>query len=174
MSIYDVIKANEGTLLWRFEPPKRMPLKRRLFLTAGARKQLTDKGSVINGLGARGYVQNALVRWVTGGLVHADELGKPRFLKRLCPPPSEIWEIRVTDPVPQIRLLGRIVEPDTLILTQFHTRTHLDNPNSGWKTEMPACDSVLAQIFAGEPLMMKTLISDYVTENCHAFKICPP
>lgn len=173
MSIQDLIKASEGTLLWRFEPPNRAPLKRRLFLTARARKELTDPRSLINGLGVRGYIQNALVRWVTGGLVHADERGKPRFLKRLCPPPPEIWEIRVTDPRPQIRLLGRIVEPDTLVLTRFHTRDHLDNPNTGWKVEMPACAADLETIFAGEPLMMKGSIRDYVTENCHDYEICP-
>jgi hypothetical protein len=177
MSIRGVIRAKEGTELWRFEPPNRLPLKRRLFLTSTARKHLTDLGSVINVLGVRGYVQNAMVRWVTGGLVHADERGKARFIKRLCPPPSEVWEIRVTDPIPQIRLLGRMVEPDTLVLARFHTRQHLGDKNvlgSGWKAEMSACDAEISAIFAGEPLMMKHLIGDYVTENRHDYRLCPP
>jgi hypothetical protein len=173
MSIRDQIAAHESTALWRFEPPKTV-IKRRLYLTATARKHLTDPGSATNVLGLRGYIQAAMTHWVSGGRVRGDEKGKARFLKRLCPPPAEIWEIRVTDPTPQVRLLGRVVEPDTLILDRFHTRRYLGekkSPNSGWKEALPACDSALNALFPMEPLFQRQSIKDYVTENCDDYKI---
>ena len=113
-----------------------------------------------------------MTHWVSGGRIRADEKGKPRFLKRLDPPPPEIWEIRVTDPNPQARLLGRIVEQDTLILDRFHTRQFLGekgNPNSGWSEAMPACDLAINALFSGEPLLQGNSIRDYVKDNCDDF-----
>lgn len=171
MSIRDCIIAKEGRELWRFEPPK-LTVRRRLYLTPTARKHLTDPGSATNVLGLRGFIQSAMTHWVTGGRIRADERGKPRFLKRLCPPPPEIWEVRVTDPVPQIRLLGRIVEADTLILDRFHTRRYLGNKgDAGWKEAMEACEGTFANLFPGEPPFRGNSIHDYVTENCDEFRI---
>lgn len=173
MSIRNAIAAKEGKELWRFEPPK-MKVKRRLYLTALGRKHLIDPNSATNVLGLRGHIQNALIRWVSGGLIHADETGKPRFLKRLCPPPPEIWEVRVTDPIPQVRLIGRLVEQDTLILDRFHTRSYLgDKGDAGWKEAMEGCHATLERIFPGEPLLMADTIFAYVSENRHACKLCP-
>lgn len=173
MSIRDRIIALEGSELWRFEP-RGYRVKRRLYLTSAAMKDLTDAGSAINVLHLRGFVQSALVHWVTGGRVRADTKGRARFLKRLCPPPPEIWEVRVTDPVPQVRLLGCVVEPDTLVLTKFHTRRYLGDkrsPNSGWREALPACAAALAALFPGEPLFQRNSIKDYVTENCDDYPI---
>ncbi len=173
MSIPDQIIAHEDKALWRFEPPRTV-IKRRLYLTATARKHLIDPNSATNVLGLRGYIQSALIHWVSGGLIRADEKGRPRFLKRLDPPPPEIWEIRVTDPSPQARLLGRIVEQDTLILDRFHTRQFLGeraNPNSGWKEAMPACNEAINALFPGEVLLQGTSIKQYVKDNCHDFPI---
>ena len=173
MSIRNIIACHEDTALWRFEPP-RLPIKRRLYLTATARRHLTDPGSATNVLGLRGYIQAAMTHWVTGNRVRGDEGGNPRFLKRLCPPPPEIWEVRVTDPTPQVRLLGRMVEPDTLILDRFHTRQFLgDKGSAAWKEAMTAVDSALRELFPNVPLFQRQDIREYVTENCDDFQICP-
>jgi hypothetical protein len=171
MSIRDQIIAHEGTALWRFEPPKTV-IKRRLYLTVTARKHLTDPNSATNVLKLRGFIHNAMVHWVAGGRIRADERGKPRFLKRLCPPPPEIWEVRVTDPIPQVRLLGRLVEADTLILDRFHTRGYLGNKGDpGWKEAMPACHAAFEALFPGEEIFQRKTIHEYVTENCDDFRI---
>ncbi len=166
MSIRLRIIALEGVDLWRFEPPKLL-LKRRLYLTATGRKYLIDPDSATNILRLRGFIQSAMVHWVSGGRVRADVNRKGRFLKRLDPPPPEIWEIRVTDPVPQVRLLGRIVEPDTFIVHRIHTRKYLgDKGGQGWTEAMNACVSEFDRLFPGEPLFQRNSIYDYVTENC--------
>jgi len=114
------------------------------------------------------------VRWVSGGRIIADERSKPRFLKRLCPPPPEIWEVRVTDPIPQVRLIGRLVEQDTLILDRFHTRAYLgDKGDPGWKEAMDGCHATLSKIFPDEPLLMADTIFAYVSENRDDCKLCP-
>jgi hypothetical protein len=173
MSIREVIAAKEDVELWRFKPPN-VRVKRRLYLTATARKHLTDPNSATNLLHLRGYIHNALIHWVSGGRIRADERMKPRFLKRLCPPPPAIWEVRVTDPVPQVRLIGRIVEQDILILDRFHTRSYLgDKGDRGWKEAMEGCHAALSKIFPGEPLIMANTIYAYVSENRDDCKLSP-
>jgi hypothetical protein len=171
MSIPGQIAALEGNALWRFQPPG-VAIKRRLYLTALGRKHLVDPNSATNVLRLRGHIQAALVHWVSGGRIRADENGKPRFLKRLCPPPPEIWEVRVTDPIPQVRLLGRVVEQDTLILDRFHTRQYLgDKGDAGWKEAMEGCHAEFEKLFPGEPLFQPTTIQQCVTENYDDFPI---
>jgi hypothetical protein len=112
-----------------------------------------------------------------GGRVYADDKGKARFLKRLDPPPPEIWEIRVTEPRVQARLFGRFAEPDTLILFRFHSRGVLRNKkkaaakDSEWRIVMTECDDTWNKLFPGIPPFIGTSIHEYVTENCDAFAI---
>lgn len=172
MSIATHIIALEAAgKLRRYAPASRWPLKRRLYLSESAVKDLEDANSASNLLGIRGYIEGALTRWTTGGLVFADDRGKPRFLKRLKPPPPEIWEIMVTEPVIHARLFCRFAEPDTLIIvTKFHTRKLLGNKGSeAWKLAMMECEKAWNSLFSAPPFVGKT-IHDYVTENCDACK----
>jgi len=94
------------------------------------------------------------------------------FLFRLAPPPPEIWEIRVTEPVVQCRLLGRFAEPDTLILIKFYTRPLLgDKGSAAWAMAMNLCQSQWDQLFAGAAPFSAASVHDYVTENCDEFPI---
>jgi hypothetical protein len=71
----------------------------------------------------KAYIVAALDRWVLGEKIYGRKRGE--FLDRLKPPPPDVWEIRVTVPAIQARMFGRFAEPDTLILTKFHTRAVL-------------------------------------------------
>src|ERR1700730_11056289 len=88
----------------------------------------------------------------------------------LAQPPPEIWEVRVTEPKPQVRLLGRFLEPDTLILTKFHLRDQLgDKESRVWTTAMRDCHHKWTALFPGIPPFRPTTIHHYVTENCDDF-----
>lgn len=171
MSIEDHIAALESQgKLKRYVPTGPKFPRRRLFLTEAAVKDLESPDSVTNLLGSRGAVEAALIRWTLGEPIYARSNGKCGFLCRLDPPPPEIWDIRVTQPVNQIRLFGRFALPDTLILTKFHTRKLLgDKPN--WKTAMDACEHAWNALFPSIPPFSGPAISHYVTEKCDAFPI---
>jgi hypothetical protein len=142
-------------------------------LSNQALADLNDPLSAVNVLcGGRGFIDAALTRWTTGDLVYADDRKKCRFLCRLHPPPPEIWDIRVTAPTVQARLFGRFAEPDTLILTKFHTRPMLgDKGSPGWNMAMAACVSAWANLFGATAPFSGTAIHDYVTENCDDYPI---
>jgi hypothetical protein len=95
--------------------------KRRLYLTSSAMRDFDDPTSAVNMLDGNGFVAAAMTRWVSGGRVYGNKR-RGLFLDRLSGPPPEIWEIRITEPIVQARLFGRFAEPDTLILTKFHTK----------------------------------------------------
>ena len=160
-----------------YQPRSRLPAKRRLFLTESAVKDLEDRNSATNILDVRGFIEGAMARWVQGQRVFADDKGKARFLKRLDPPPPEIWEIRVTEPRVQARLFGRFAEPDTLILSKFHSRQVLRDKkkssaqDSEWQTAMAQCESTWNGLFPGIAPFSGTTIHEYVTENCDDFPI---
>jgi hypothetical protein len=147
-------------------------------LSESARKDLEDPNSATNILGVRGFIESAMTRWVLGQRVFADEKGKPRFMKRLDPPPPEIWEIRVVEPRVQARLFGRFAEPDTLILTRFHSRGVLRDKkkksaarDSEWQVAMNECHATWDKLFPGIAPFSGDDIHAYVTENCDDFPI---
>jgi hypothetical protein len=148
-----------------------------LFLTESAVKDLEDRNSATNILDVRGFIEAAMTHWVLGGRIYADDKGNARFLKRLDPPPTEIWEIRVTEPRVQARLFGRFAEPNTVILSRFHSRGVLRNKkkaavkDSEWHAVMTECENTWNSLFSGILPFSGTSIHDYVTENCDDFAI---
>jgi hypothetical protein len=175
MSIPEALIAlqRSGDLIpWIPARTRRKP-RRRLFLTPEALRDLRDPGSAVNLLawdtkGTRGRIEADLDLWVLGGRVYLNRTA--RFLCRLGPPPPEIWEVRVTEPRPQIRLFGRFLEPDTLILTKFHLRHQLGNRGSRvWVTAMRDCERKWAMLFPSTPPFSANSIHQYVTENCDDF-----
>jgi hypothetical protein len=150
-----------------------LPAQRRLYLTKRAVKDLVTADGIVNLMALRGMVEAGLKRWIHRGRVYVDEKGKPRFLKPLCPPPPEIWEVRFTDPRVQLRLFCRFAEANTLIATKFHTRQMLGNKGSrNWREAMNECETTWNALFPTfTPFSAKT-IQEYVTENCDDFSIC--
>ena len=171
-SISDVIQGLEQSGdLRRFVPKSRKPPRRRLFLAKPAMKDFDDPSSATNLLVGQGYIQSSLDRWTLGERVHSDGK-KGRFLKDLEPPPPEIWEIRVTEPATQARLLGRFAGPDTLILTKFYTRGLLGNKGSPeWCRALADCENLWTGLFSSHQPFSAKSISEYVTENCDDFPI---
>jgi len=160
--------ASDRLRAWH--PAKGRPAKRRLYLTRQAWTDLMDANSAVNLLGCRGYIESSLMRWTTGGLVYGDTKG--RFLFRLDPPPPEVWEMRVTEPVVQARLFGRFAEADTLILTGMFTRRLLGKKGSPeWREAMVQTTTSWDGLFGLAPLFTGTTIHDYVKENCDDFPI---
>lgn len=173
MSIEAIIanlEASHG--LTRYVPRSRRPPKRRMYLTQPALKDLNDPQSATNILVGQGHIEAALTRWTLGDRVYADANNRCRFLCRLEPPPPEIWDIRVTEPIVQARLFGRFAEPDTLILTKFHTRQMLGKKNSPvWKNALVVCETEWIKLFGTSLPFVGSNIHDYVTENCDDFPI---
>ena len=165
-----IVTLEAADKLRRYVPRIRRAPRRRLYMASKAMKDLDNPSSAVNLLVGKGFIESALTRWVSGELVYGKTRG--RFLDRLKPPPPEIWEIRVTEPVVQARLLGRFAEPDTLILINFHTRSHLGKRGSaGWLTAMSDCVKVWDELFPDNPPFAGPNIHAYVTENCDAFPI---
>jgi hypothetical protein len=128
--------------------------------------------SAVSLLKLRGFVESAFTRWTKGELVYADSKGQARFLKRLAPPPPEIWEIRITDPDIQVRALCRFPEPDTLVVTRIATRNLFGKRESRireWQSAMNECERTWNDL--GLPLHTGKTIHDYVTKNCDDFPI---
>lgn len=172
MSIRAHISALEldGKLV-RYMPRVPHPPKRRLYLGPEAQNDLNDPRSAVNVLVGKGWIIAALDRWTLGERIYGSSK-RGEFLDRLDPPPSEVWEIRVTVPNVQARLFGRFAEPDTLILTKFHTRGFLGKRGSqAWKQAMHGCAKIWETHF---PLISPFVGKDvhaYITENCDDFPI---
>lgn len=166
----EIIKHEASGSLVRYMPRSSMPPKRRLFLAQEAQKDLINPSSAINSLVGKAFIIAALERWVLGEKIYGKKRGE--FLDRLDPPPPDIWEIRVTPPSVQARLFGRFAEPDTLILTKFHTRSMLGNKGSqGWVTSMNACRDCWNSLFPNHQCFIANSVRSYVTENCDDYPI---
>jgi len=159
----------EKGLLLPFMPRSRKPAKRCLFMTKDAATKYQDMNSAVNSLVGKGYVDAAFAKWVLGDRIHNDgtKTKRGRFLKKLSEPPPEIWEIRVTDPVPQCRILGRFAAPDVLIVTGFYTRPYLGKKGSAaWVSAINECVDGWRKLFSEAAPFSALSIHGYVTENC--------
>jgi hypothetical protein len=142
MSTSDTLKALQaaGNLSpWIPVRTRRTP-RRRLYLTMEALQELRDPNSAVNRLAWNrkltcGRIEANLDHWVLGGLVYLNN--QRRFICRLTPPPPEVWEIRVTEPTPQVRLFGRFLEPDTFVITKIRLRHEFgDEGSRTWLTRI--------------------------------------
>jgi hypothetical protein len=84
----------------------------------------------------------AFAHFIEGRLVvlpHEEKHHRGAFMLRLRinriakPPPPEIWEVRVTDPEPGIRVFGRFFERDAFVAFTWQDRLDLGNPYTEWK-----------------------------------------
>ncbi|HEX5278685.1 MAG TPA: hypothetical protein VFW28_01275 [Micropepsaceae bacterium] len=175
MSIADQICQLEADgKLTRYVPPQTRVLpKRRLFLSAAAVQDRTDRQkSAVLLLVGRARIDSALTRWVSGERIYGDAKGKHCFLKRLEGPPSDIWEVRVVECDVQARLFGRFAEQDTLILTKFHTRRYLGKRGSTeWRLAMTDCERAWNALFGITPPHPGTTIHHFVSANCDDYPI---
>ena len=176
MSIQSALKSLQSAgVLFPYRPYNtRRPARRRLFLTARAEKDRTDPNSAANILCHKGLIHATLDRWVLGDRIYGDR--KARFLTDLRPPPPEVWEIRVVEPkAQQARLLGRFAEPDTLVLTAFHTRHYLgDMGSQAWQDAMNDCVTQWDSFTPALPVFSGKTIEEYVNDNCDKFDIKLP
>jgi hypothetical protein len=146
-----------------------------LYLAPEASADLINPQSAICLLVGRGYVEAAMTRWVNGEHIYGrTEHGVTRygFLCRLDPPPPEIWEIRVTEPIERARLFGRFAEPDSFIMTGMRTRRVLGKRGSSdWAREMSSCEQSWRRFFPNHQPFSGKRMSDYATENCDDFEL---
>lgn len=131
-----------------------------------------DPSSAVNLLVGRGYIEAALTAWTVGDYLYDNGRGGAGFIKRLEPPPPEIWEIRITYPSPFVRIFGRFAEPDTFIATDMHTREFLGPKGSvAWNQACQACDAEWHRLFPSDPPLQGSIVADYITENCDEFPL---
>lgn len=176
MSIHDQIRVlvAKGEL-HPYRPRGRKLARRCLFLTAETWKDINNPNSAMALLGGRGPVEAAMTKWVNGEYIYGRRIGgvlKCGFLCRLDPPPPEIWEIRVTEPLVRWRIFARFASPDTLVATSVRTRTLLGKKgSSNWVAAMN--DSVAAwnALFPNHAPFTANQVRDYVTENCDEFEL---
>ena len=175
MSIEMRIAALEApgapTPLTRYKLMGGLPAKRRLYLTGAAMADLTNSSSAINLLSDRGRIDAALHRWVSGGRVFGNKK-RGLFIDRLDPPPNEVWEIRITEPLVQVRGMVRFAAANTIIVTKFYTRPFLgDYGSHNWGTAMSDCVAQWGILFPDHTPHIRATIGEYVTENVDDFPI---
>jgi len=169
MSITPFIKTHEENgVLFRVLPPRGQAALRTLFLTAEAARGINDSNSPIRMLGSAAAVQQMLEKWVVGGRMAVRLSGKKAgaTLARLDEPPPEIWDLRVTQPVCQVRIFCRFAAMDSLIVTHMSTRGLLGNAGSReWQKAMAKCLHDWEALFPQIPVFKGSSVNDYISAN---------
>lgn len=167
MSINDLIatKVHEGKLVPYL--PLRGVSNRRAFLSSKVMDEINKPMSAVNAFGASGYVKAALTKWVLGEPIYKG------FLKKLAEPPPGIWEIRVTQPMPQFRVFLRFAAKDTIIVSGIYSRGRVDERGSNeWSAAMNECADLWNELFEGHAYFANgTRSTEYVSEACDDFKV---
>ena len=168
-----VLELERQGALTRYVPLRTTrPCRRRLFLGPRTVEKVGYLHSAVNLLLGRGAIESAMMTWALGEHIYDDGDGGPGFLKRLEPPPPEIWEFRITYPGPQARIFGRFAEPDTFVATDMHSRDYLKRKGSvPWHQACRQCAADWMSLFPNHAPFQGTVVADYVTENCDDFPL---
>jgi len=135
-------------------------------------QKFADPNSAVNLLAGRNFIEAALMTWTLGDYLYDNGEGGAGFIKRLEQPPPEIWEIRITNPTPQIRVFGRFAEPDTFVATDMNTRDLLGRKGSHeWRRACADCQQEWQRLFPANGPFQGAVVADYITENCDDFPI---
>jgi hypothetical protein len=158
----------------RCRPDGNRKARRCAFLTAEAINHYNNDQPAAMLLVGRGPIKNALDHWTLGrriwGKAERGIFTEGRFLKPLHPPPPHIWEIRVTEPVIQVRLFCLFIAKDMLLLTNFHTRKFLDE-GSNWSEAMGKSAEAWKSLLPEYSPFVGQSIGDYLSENYDDFPI---
>lgn len=111
--------------------------------------------------------------FIGGGLISVAENPYSKwdkaFIARVDPVKDEIWDIRVIDPKPAIRVLGAFAETDVFIALEWEYRTKLGGPESReWRSFVGRAKAKWRSLFGTYKPHTGANVSDYVSENFYA------
>ena len=175
MSIHEMLQQLEGEgKLVRYLPPDGVAEKRMLLMTQSLRQEIFSRRSATAYFGQTRWILSAFDRWVSGSEVTVRWSGRQGGgdLALLEPPPEEIWEFRIVQPQPQMRVFARFVARDVVIAMACHNRDALgparrsrDRRSKAWLEAMYECESAWTRIFGGTRPLRGSAIGDYISEN---------
>lgn len=175
MSIYDTLNAleDEGRLV-RYLPPEGIPLMRGLYLTTRFYRELADARTSVHVFGQMPAIRILFNRWVAGQVFVMRLAGSrpDADLARLQPPPDDIWEFRLTQHAPQLRIFTRFAAPDVVVATNAVNRDTLGNASAragkkskAWVEAMYDCETEWKRLFGGAKPYRADRIAGYVSKN---------
>ena len=98
--------------------------------------------------------------------------GKTSLFKRLLPNRDEVWEMRVRDPKPGIRVFGRFAAQDTFIALDWWKREDLAGPQSKtWRDAIVGCKTQWANLFPAYNAFKADPIDDYAQYISNIFLV---
>ena len=115
-----------------------------------------------------GKLWAAFDRFVEGRLITMARrpFRKPKtsYLARIAPVRDEVWDIRVLDPHPGLRIFGRFSEQDTFVALTWAPREILNNP-ADWRRECQRSLALWRQLFHNYQPIKKAYVHAYLSAN---------
>ena len=95
------------------------------------------------------------------------------FFGRLNRPDEEVWDVRLREPNPALRLFGRFAAPDHFVVFDWRPRSKPwngreplgDRNDPGWDAEKEKCTTQWAALFPQHAPVRGESVHDYVTNN---------
>jgi hypothetical protein len=89
----------------------------------------------------------------------------------LEPPADNVWEFRVGDPQPGVRILGRFAAPDIFIATNWSNREDFRDPVTKkddlrkWRNEIVRSKAIWTQLFPSYDPFIGSTIHDFISNS---------
>lgn len=173
MSISDVINdAIARGQIFRVEPRMESePMVRALYASLEVRRLMF--GPWLNDEEDRlsGNLWAAFDRFVVGHRIPVSlnsPFKKPKdtYLSRMDPTRNEVWEIRIRDPRPAIRVFGRFAYRDCFVVFNWGLRKELGGPSSReFQQQVHICLSKWRQIFPSYNAFSGDTVDEYISEK---------
>lgn len=176
MSMHDLlVDAVERHRLFLVEP--RMPsepMNRDLYVTPEFHRLITgpweDEEQHLAGRLWAAFDRFVVGQRISMALNNPYEKPSHTYMSRLDPTGDEVWEIRIRDPKPALRVFGRFAAKDCFVALNWAPRKDLGGPGSGeFQREIRTCLARWRQIFPHHNALTGNTVNEYISE--HAFPV---
>jgi hypothetical protein len=145
------------------------PLERFMFASRDVNRLISGPWADVTEEYRCGRLWAATDMFVTGALITMaldDPYKKPKttYMARLDPPRDEVWEVRVLDPKPGIRVFGRFAECDAFVALTWAPREALPNSQE-WRDAREGCKVEWRKLFPTYNAVTGDSVNEYVSVN---------
>jgi hypothetical protein len=162
----------EGRLKALGQTMPSLPDKRRIFVVPNVSEMLDGPWASSRQGRRAGETRALLESFLRGDLIVGrmpPSKSVHTVIALLAPSEDNVWEYRVGNPRPGLRILGRFAEKDVFVATNWINREDFRDPVTGqddsrrWRDEVVRCRAVWNQLFPTYPPFSGNTLNDFIS-----------
>lgn len=155
-----ISRVYEGRLVQFTQAIRRLPDQREIYLPPDIKETITNP-NVDRRFGRAQAMLEAFVRGDVFVVRLPPKKNVTAMMALLDPMEDDVWEFRIREPKPGLRIFGRFAEKDIFIGTHCYVRDEL--PKDKWAHQIKLCRHEWKLLFPAYPALSGSNVHDFIS-----------